>query len=350
MRSNAGMANGQGGVDLPFAQDFAPHLSFWPGLAWLGLTWLDPRSGLAFGRGEKFPAGTLTTIPLLSSLVLPSEELIVAGKTLASLAVLVPFLQKPAAGVWVRTVQPIPIHCLRGPSSEVTIPIYAWSSLHASSPQVYHQFTWYLTGSQWSLVQCMFETVRWQTNMCTNYGKQFIVCFVGNWRRYNKCLCMFMGNKYKISIGLKISVRVFKRRNTCQGLKCMFVWLHFPSPSFVRSRRTDLSAQDHCVHSAVAEVICRRWGNIACLRQSKYVLKMSVFTLFPFRWRRNIVFKPERDCLDFSLICVGAEGRCLSANLFPSEKCDVLEGGEPDLSNVFSTERNVKPSLILNIR
>jgi hypothetical protein len=46
MRSNAGMANGQGGVDLPFAQDFAPHLSFWPGLAWLDLTWPQKRSGI----------------------------------------------------------------------------------------------------------------------------------------------------------------------------------------------------------------------------------------------------------------------------------------------------------------
>ena len=104
----------------------------------------------------------------------------------------------------------------------------------------------------------------------------------------------------------------------------MFIRLHFPSLSCVRSRRIDLSAHGYGVHSAVTEVICRRCGNIACLRQSnKNVLKISDFTFFffPFRWRRNIVFKREGDCLDFSLIgttlFVSLELRkYLSANLF----------------------------------
>jgi hypothetical protein len=48
MRSNAGMANRQGDVDLRFAQVSAPQLAqlallfglAWLGLAWLGLAWL----------------------------------------------------------------------------------------------------------------------------------------------------------------------------------------------------------------------------------------------------------------------------------------------------------------------
>ena len=36
MRSNAGMANRQGDVDLRFAQVSAPQLELWLGLAWLG--------------------------------------------------------------------------------------------------------------------------------------------------------------------------------------------------------------------------------------------------------------------------------------------------------------------------
>ena len=40
MRSNAGMANRQGDVDLRFAQVSAPQLTLWLGLAWLGLAWL----------------------------------------------------------------------------------------------------------------------------------------------------------------------------------------------------------------------------------------------------------------------------------------------------------------------
>jgi len=34
------MANRQGDVDLRFAQNSAPQLTLWLGLAWLGLTWL----------------------------------------------------------------------------------------------------------------------------------------------------------------------------------------------------------------------------------------------------------------------------------------------------------------------
>jgi hypothetical protein len=104
--------------------------------------------------------------------------------------------------------------------------------------------------------------------VCIQLWQTIIVCFVRHWLRHNKYLCIFMGNKYKISVRVKISARVFRRRNTCRGLKCMFVWLLFPSPPAVRSRRTDLSAQGCCVHSALTEVICRRCGNIACLRQS----------------------------------------------------------------------------------
>ena len=40
MRSNAGMANTQGDVDLRFAQVSNPQLTLWLGLAWLGLAWL----------------------------------------------------------------------------------------------------------------------------------------------------------------------------------------------------------------------------------------------------------------------------------------------------------------------
>jgi len=36
MRSNAGMANRQGDVDLRFPQVYALHLTLWLGLAWLG--------------------------------------------------------------------------------------------------------------------------------------------------------------------------------------------------------------------------------------------------------------------------------------------------------------------------
>jgi hypothetical protein len=39
MRSNAGMANRQGDVDLRFAQVSAPQLTLWFVLAWLGLAW-----------------------------------------------------------------------------------------------------------------------------------------------------------------------------------------------------------------------------------------------------------------------------------------------------------------------
>ena len=40
MRSNAGMANRQGDVDLRFTQVDVPQLTLWLGLAWLGLAWL----------------------------------------------------------------------------------------------------------------------------------------------------------------------------------------------------------------------------------------------------------------------------------------------------------------------
>jgi hypothetical protein len=42
MRSNAGMANRQGDVDLRFAFKSPPPVSTlaWLGLAWLGLAWL----------------------------------------------------------------------------------------------------------------------------------------------------------------------------------------------------------------------------------------------------------------------------------------------------------------------
>jgi len=40
MRSNAEMANRQGGVDLSFAEVPAPRLELLLGLAWLGLAWL----------------------------------------------------------------------------------------------------------------------------------------------------------------------------------------------------------------------------------------------------------------------------------------------------------------------
>jgi len=35
MRSNAGMANRQGNIELRFAQVSAPQLEIWPGLAWV---------------------------------------------------------------------------------------------------------------------------------------------------------------------------------------------------------------------------------------------------------------------------------------------------------------------------
>jgi len=40
MRSNAGLANRQGDVDLREEQVAVPQLTLWLGLAWLGLTWL----------------------------------------------------------------------------------------------------------------------------------------------------------------------------------------------------------------------------------------------------------------------------------------------------------------------
>jgi hypothetical protein len=40
MRSNAGMANRQGDVDLHEAQVSTSQLTLWLGLAWLGLAWL----------------------------------------------------------------------------------------------------------------------------------------------------------------------------------------------------------------------------------------------------------------------------------------------------------------------
>jgi len=39
MRSNAGMANRKGDVDLRLAQVAAPQLELWLGLAWLCLAW-----------------------------------------------------------------------------------------------------------------------------------------------------------------------------------------------------------------------------------------------------------------------------------------------------------------------
>jgi len=56
MRSNAGMANRQGDVDLGFAQVSAPQLPLWLGLAWLGLAWPGVAwLGLARDVGKELP-------------------------------------------------------------------------------------------------------------------------------------------------------------------------------------------------------------------------------------------------------------------------------------------------------
>ena len=57
MRSNAGMVNRQGDVDLHFEQACAPaHTLAWLGLAWLGLKWAVNLAAVFIDEGSDSPS------------------------------------------------------------------------------------------------------------------------------------------------------------------------------------------------------------------------------------------------------------------------------------------------------